>query len=118
MINSVSEIKDLGIIMSSDGKFLQHIERAVSKGRQMMGWVLRTFATRKAEPMLMLYKTLVLPHLEYCCQVWSPVSLGSIRRLESVQRTFTARLEGLRDLNYWQRLQRLSLYLLERRSSE
>ena len=67
----------------------------------MIGWVLRTFATRKAEPRLLLYKIILLPHLEYCCQVWFPVSLGSIRRLESVQRTFTVRLEGLRDLNYF-----------------
>ena len=109
--DSVSEIKDLGIILSADGKFLQHVERAVSKGRQMMGWVLRTFA-RQTEPMLMFYKTIIIPHLEYYCQVWSPVSLGSIRRVESVQRIFTVRLEGVKGLNYWQRLQRLSIYSL------
>ena len=65
--------------------------------------------------MLVLYKAVVLPHLEYCCQVWNPVAIGGIRKLEAVQRTFTARLEGLGHLNYWQRLQKLNLFSLERR---
>ena len=81
----------------------------------MIGWVLRTFKTRDPDPMLVLFRAVVLPHLEYCCQAMSPATLRDIRKLESVQRSFTARLSELRDLNYWQRLERLQLYSLERR---
>ena len=114
-IKNVPDIKDLGVIMTEGGGFEAHIEMTVRKARQMMGWLLRTFSTRNPIPMLILYKAIVLPHLEYGCQVWSPVSLGNIRKLEYVQRSFTSRLDGLQDLNYWNRLSRLSLYSLERR---
>ena len=41
--------------------------------------------------------------------------MTSIRKLESVQWTFTSRLTNMSDLNYWQRLKRLSLFSVERR---
>ena len=65
--------------------------------------------------MLVLYRAVVLPHLEYCCQLWTPTSLGQIRKIEAVQRTFTARLVNMETLDYWQRLKKLGLYSLERR---
>ena len=65
--------------------------------------------------MMTLYRSLVRPHLENCCQIWSPVRAGLVRRLESVQRSFTARIARIGHLNYWQRLAHLGLYSLERR---
>ena len=62
-----------------------------------------------------LFKSMVIPRLEYCCQLWSPHLLKDIQRLEAVQRSFTARISGLQHLNYWQRLAHLKLYSLERR---
>ena len=114
-IESVLTVKDLGVTMSSDGTFDVHVENATSKARKMMGWILRTFITREPEPMITRFKAIVLPHLEYCCQVWCPISLGLVRKLEAVQRTFTARLSGMQGRDYWERLRSLSLYSLERR---
>ena len=65
--------------------------------------------------MIILFKSLVLPILEYCCQLWSPDKLGLMRKLESVQRNFTSKISGLGHLNYWERLSRLNMYSLERR---
>ena len=58
---------------------------------------------------------MVLPHLEYCSQVWSPVLLGQIQKLEAVLRSFTAKINGLQSLNYWERLKALNIYSLQRR---
>ena len=65
--------------------------------------------------MMTLFSSLVIPHMEYCCQLWSPHLLGDIRRLEAVQRSFTARIAEIGHLSYWDRLNRLKLYSLERR---
>ena len=65
--------------------------------------------------MLTLWKLLVLPRLEYCCQLWSPYKMGHIMKLEALQRTFTSRITGLQQLNYWEWLQELKLYSLQRR---
>ena len=64
-----------------------------------MGLVLRTFTMRGPESMTTVFRAVVLPHLKYTCQLWSPVSLGHIRKLEYVQHTFTSRLAGLGDLD-------------------
>ena len=55
--------------MSQSCKFSEQIEKVVKKARKMMGWVLHTFRTRDLKPMLILYKPVILPHLEYCSQV-------------------------------------------------
>ena len=53
--------------------------------------------------------------MEYCSPLWHPTKLGNIRMIESVQRTFTSRISGMEGMNYWQRLQKLKLYSLQRR---
>ncbi|KAK6029498.1 hypothetical protein OSTOST_04391 [Ostertagia ostertagi] len=45
--------------------------------------------SNKAHILLRLYKSYVLPHLEYASQVWNPTRRKDIRRLERVQHTFT-----------------------------
>ena len=109
------DVRDLGIVMSNSGKFDEQISNVVRAGRRKVGWLLRTFATRERAPMLVLYKALILPSLEYCCQVWSPHKIGRIRDLESVQRFFTQKIRGVENLDYWARLSSLKIYSLQRR---
>ena len=47
--------------------------------------------------------------------MWSPSDQASITSLESVARHFTAKINGMSDLDYWERLQALNLYSQERR---
>ena len=108
-------VKDLGVLMGKDASFSNHITEVVAKGRKQVGWVLRTFKCRDHQSMLTLFKSTVLPLVEYCSQLWSPVRMGEIRQLEGVQRNFTARIEGLSEVSYEDRLKRLKLYSLERR---
>ena len=53
--------------------------------------------------------------LEYCSSVWSPSIVGSINKLESVERSFTKRLTGMHSLSYTDRLKALGLERLELR---
>ena len=115
LIKSVATVRDLGVEIDNDGKFTTQIENSAKKGAQYAGWILRVFNTRQPLAMITLYKALVVPHLEYCCQLWSPTNLGRIRRLESVQRSLTAKIWGLADINYWERLKILNMFSLERR---
>ena len=65
--------------------------------------------------MITLYKSLVRSLLEYCCPLWDPTKFTEIQMLEGVQRTFTSRIGGLNDMNYWERLAHLNLMSLQRR---
>lgn len=114
-INPKENVRDLGVTMSDDGSFSQHIIIITKTAGKLLGWILRTFRTRDRTCMLTLWKALVLPRLEYCCQLWSPNKTGEIMKLEALQRTFTSRIWGLQTLNYWERLTELGLYSLQRR---
>ena len=108
-------VRDLGVLLSSDGSWSAQIARVVSEARRVAGWTLGAFKSRSPRVMMTLYKSLVRPHLDYCCTLWSPTKIGDISRVEDIQRAFTRKIGGLRGLNYWQRLQTLGLLSLQRR---
>lgn len=114
-IESKRQVLDLGVTLSRDGSFTLHITNITKKARKQAGWILRTFRTRDITPMLTLYKSLIIPLLEYCCQLWSPWRVGEIQLLESVQRSFTSKITSASHLDYWERLKLLKLFSLERR---
>ena len=53
------------------------------------------------------------PILEYASRAWSPSTSTNIKKVESVQKRFTKRLKGLRDVDYHNRLSGLDLDRLE-----
>ena len=114
-IKEVNNVRDLGVEMEGTSSFSLHMGNAIKRSSNLSSWVLRVFKTRDQNVMMTLFNSLVVPHMEYCCQLWSPHLLGDIRRLEAVQRSSTARISGIGQLSYWERLQRLKLYSLERR---
>ena len=66
------EIKDLGVNMSNNATFSKHITKITVSARQLSGWILRTFQTRSVKCMLTFWKSVMLPQLVYCCQLWAP----------------------------------------------
>ena len=55
------------------------------------------------------------PTLEYASVIWSPYRVGEIKKIESVQRTFTKRIAGLACKSYDSRLLLLGAESLEAR---
>ena len=109
-------VKDLGIQMSRHINFHDHIEIVSSKCRSLSGWILRTFTTREAVPMMKLFNSLLLPRIDYCSQLWSPHLVGDWNKLEAIQRRFTSKIDNIRHLDYWERLKVLKQYSLQRRA--
>ena len=114
-IEQKSTLKDLGVTMSADATFSAHIAKTIEAAQHKCGWIFRTFATRALFPMLILWKSLVQPTLDYCSQLWSPTTPGQIQQLELVQRNFLRHIHGMRKLSYWQQLRQLKMYSQQRR---
>ena len=87
----------------------------VSKAKQRLFLILRSFRIKDHHILLQAYKSYILPLVTYCSSVWSPSLLGDVSQIESVQRLFTRRLPGLESHPYRERLQILGLPSLELR---
>ena len=86
-----------------------------SHGSKLQIWILVTFESRDSILMLALWKSLIIPRMEYCSQLWSPSVKGLIQELEILQKTFVKKISGAYKLNYWELLNKLKLFSLERR---
>ena len=54
LIQDKPDVKDVGVKMSSDCTFTQHIQKVVNTVGDMSSWILRTFSSRSPEVMLTL----------------------------------------------------------------
>ena len=116
-IHMSDSLRDLGVILSKDVSFDKQIDKAIASASNLIGWALRSFRGRGCYLMVSVFKSLVQPHLDYCCQLWSPSAQYQINKLEKVQKNLVTRIRDptLSGLNYWQKLQTLGLTSQERR---
>ena len=77
--------------------------------------LLRAFASRDARLPMRAFITYVRPIVEYNYSIWSPLSVVDTESVERVQRRFTKRLPGLKNMSYDQRLKLLDVPSLELR---
>ena len=92
IIQSVTTIRDLGVVLDSNLKLLSHYDTIISKAAQMLGFVKRNTKSFGSRAKIALYNSLVRSHLEYASVVWNPVYSSSSQRIESIQRSFTRHL--------------------------
>ena len=104
--------KDLGVYVQDNLKFDQHISITVNRANRLVGLIKRAFSYLDEETLLVLYKTLIRPILDYGNLIWFPTLKKDIRAIENVQRRVTKILPELANLSYEERLQRLSLTTL------
>ena len=115
VIDPFETIKDLGVIMNNKATFTDHIEKAIKKARQKLGWILRTFNSRNKWFMRHMFKSLVIPHIDYCSQLWMPIDGAGIHSLEKLQYDFFKKIPELKGLSYWDCLQNMNMLSMQRR---
>ena len=62
-----------------------------------------------------IWKTYLLPIIDYCSQLYGPNSGAGLMKLENLQKAFTAKISGIGHLPYWDRLKEIKLYNINRR---
>ena len=88
---------------------------AASKGNQMLRLIRRTITYKEKQLIVLLYKAIVRPHLEYCIQARRPYRKKDIDKLERIQQRATKMIPELRDLSYESHLLECGLTTLETR---
>ena len=114
-LDHVFEEKDLGVIFDMELTFEEHISTKVKKANGIMGLIRRTFSFLDGETFKILFTSFVRPHLEYANPVWSPNLRKHIKILENVQDRATKLVDGMKRMNYSERLKKLDLPTLQYR---
>ena len=86
-IEQVCCYKYLGLIITPNLKWDDHIERITIRARRLLGYLYRVYYRNvESKYLVNLYTSLVRPHLEYACQVWDPHNQKNIEQLERIQK--------------------------------
>ena len=75
----------------------------------------RNITYKETSLIVLRYKAIFTPHLEYCIQAWNRYIRKDIDMHAKMQRRATKLIPGLRDLRYEERLEECGLATLERR---
>ena len=114
-IKETTEEKDLGVIISNDLKSKKHVNILLSKANRLVGFIKRTLDHKTMQNVILLYKALIRPILEYCGRAWHPSKTDAIR-IEKVQQKILKMIPELRPLrNYDARLKKSKLFKLSDR---
>ena len=111
-LSVISSEKDLGVWITPKPDFTMQCDKASARAMQSLGLIKRTFTHLTMESFLILYKTYICPHLEYCVSIWNPYLARNIDKLEQIQQRATKLVPELAQLPYEARLQHLNLYSL------
>lgn len=82
-IETIKEIKDLGIIFTNDLKFKNHITNLTMQCFRKLGLVLRNWKT-----CIILFYSLIRSQLEYGAVLWDPSEVVYTEMIEKIQKKF------------------------------
>ena len=85
-LEKVDSAKYLGVTLSKDLKWKEHIESTTKSANSTLAFLRRNIKTSNQKLKSQAYKTLVRPKLEYAASVWDPYHAKDIHQVEMVQR--------------------------------
>ena len=88
-IEEITTEKDLGIDIMNDLKPSYQCIKAAGKARSIPAMVRRNFKRLNQDDFLLIDKTYIRPHMEYCIKAWSSHLAKDIQILEKVQKSST-----------------------------
>ena len=111
-IEHVFTEKDLGITIDSELKYDEHISNKIRIANSIVGLMRRSFSYLDPKSFKKLFCAFVRPHLEYAQSVWAPHLQKHINAIENVQIRATKLVDGLKNLEYEERLKKCGLTTL------
>jgi hypothetical protein len=84
----LNSIRDRGVAVTASLNFDEHITQVVQSASITCNLIFRCFIIKVPEFYINLYKSIVLPKLTYCCEVWRPYLRKHTDAIERVQTRF------------------------------
>ena len=118
-LDLVNSFKYLGIHVSHDLSWSDHVQHVSTKARKIIGLLYRKYYNfTSPATLLQLYKLLARPHLEYALAIWSPYLQKDKIMLEQVQKFALRMVTKHLDFNYDALLDVVNINSLESRREE
>ena len=86
ILKAVNSAKYLGVTITNNLQWKEHIENIVGKANQRLRFIGRTLRRCNSSTKETAFTTPLRPLLEYCCPVWDPYQVGLMEDIEKVQR--------------------------------
>ena len=86
-LEQVQSAKYLGITITDDLEWGQHVAEFSSKATKTLGFLRRNLALAPRHTKEVAYQTLVRPQLEYAAPIWHPYNETETQKVEKVQKT-------------------------------
>ena len=104
-----SSVKYLGVTLSRDLSWALHINNVSQKAKHQAGliYIYRQFYHTSSACKAQLYKSLVLPTLDYCSSLWDPTYVSHVNLLKDVQKLSAKIITKKWDLIHTQNYQHL-----------
>ena len=65
--------------------------------------------------MMKMFNSYIRSKLDYCCLIRNPVKKEDIDKIERIKRSLLAKIKGMEEMGYHERLKILNTYSLERK---
>ena len=85
-LTSVDDYPYLGLTFTSNLSWSKHISGVTARANKILGLIRRNLRGCSRKLKEQAYMSLVRPHLEYTCPVWSPYHQNDINKIENIQR--------------------------------
>ena len=111
-----NNVRDLGIILNNNLKWDPYINSIYSNSINLVYVIIKSFKSRNFKFYVNQYNLFIRPKLEYNVNIWTPALKGDIKKVESIQATFTRLLckkLNFKYNNYPHRCEILKLETLE-----
>ena len=93
-IDRVNSTKFLGVLIDENLNWKEHIKSVRAKLSKGMFMLNRVKYVLQYDAMLMLYNSIVLPHLTYCCELWGNTYKTSLHHIVILQKKIMRIVHG------------------------
>ena len=88
MLESVDSIKYLGVTIDKHLTWSLHVQNIVKKVSSTIACIRRVQHYLSKKNLILLYYSLILPHMDYCITVWGNTSKTNITKLQKLQNRY------------------------------
>ena len=82
-IGDVDNLRDLGIILSSDGMFTNHINKIISKCEQKIGWINKSIIRDSIELKRTIWRPYLQSLVDYDSHLWARLMLMILHKFDN-----------------------------------